>query len=48
MRSSTGEPPTLKILSRGFEDHEKKCLRERFPTQSDEKCDESKAHTNSQ
>ena len=50
MRSSTGLPPALNILSRGFEDHEKNffCLGERSPTQSDEKCDESKAHTKSQ
>ena len=45
MRSSTGLPPALKVLSRGFKDHDKKfCLGERSPTQSDE----SKAHTKSQ
>ena len=49
MRSSSGLPPALKVLSRGFEDHDKKvCLGERSPTQSDEKSVESKAHTKSQ
>ena len=49
MRSSTGKPPELEILSRGFEDYGNFfCLGERSPTQSDEKCDESKAHTKSQ
>ena len=49
MRSSTGLPPALNILSRVFEDNEIfVCLWERSPTQSDEKCVESKAHTKSQ
>ena len=49
MRSSTGLPPALIVFSRGFEDHDIKiCLGERSPTSSDEKCDESKAHTKSQ